>query len=106
MVLEMVVGRIRRAYDHRVGIIEARVVRVFDAHLGVAVERTAEFAPQGGAESNHRIGGDRVVAVAASRHRMHHPSEILVFHVAGFLPGEVIRDRNRFELLNCGHGRP
>ena len=93
-ILEMIRGRVGRADDHGVRVIESGVVRQLDAHFGVAVERLAGLAAELRSQSDDQINGDGVVPVAGPGHGMHRATDVFVFDRSGLLAGQVIGDSN------------
>lgn len=91
------------ADDHGIGIVEARVIGQLDADLGVAVEGAAGLAPETGSEGDGDVGGDLIVPVSSTSHRMDLATKVLVFALGKQLTREILLHRDCFGLEQGGH---
>ena len=92
--------------DLRVRVVKAKRGGKAQAHLGVAVVRTARLAAQPGMECCKNVSGDLVVDILRAGHRVDDAAEVFVLHIGAEFAIEIIFGRNE-EVADklCGHGR-
>ena len=91
------------ADDGNVGVIKARIGKLANADLGVAVARLTGTSAELRVKSRKPISGDAIVAVAGVRSRKHDTIEILPFHRRIFLGGEVVPNGDKIEMIDREH---
>ena len=74
-----------------------------NANLGVGVEWTAAAAAQAAVQGADRVGGNDVVHVTCSRHRIDHPAQVFMLDGRDHFSGEVVGRGYKVEFLGGAH---